>query len=302
MLACRASRFDFLSSFLRKRYKLVIVAWIIGLVVFGTQIPTFFGAVSYNVAGSNFGGPDRTPSPSRRRTSSPRSFRPRTTTGGNGIILVLQNQQMYSSSVAVRAPRPERDRSPRTPRSRGASPGWTASTRRSIRSSSRSSRPSCRRSPSSTRASASDANGTCRLLPQSTWDVASSIVANATAASFASSPLFTARASSLASFLLLLQHGLQPVAGQGGDREPSSPNESYLQYPLVLSRLDHEEPRQPRQRDDDRGLQLRGPADRQDDRRLQGRRLGLERPVARDVLRHGRRRCSPLTSRRSSVR
>jgi len=92
------SRFDVLSSFLKKRYKLVILCWIIGLVAIGSQIPTFFGAVSYNVAGSNFGGPSNAESQVAQNIFNAQ-FPSQNNTGGNGIIVVLQNGQMYSPAV-----------------------------------------------------------------------------------------------------------------------------------------------------------------------------------------------------------
>src|ERR1700733_16280068 len=51
------SAFDAFNSFLRRRRKLIIVAWLIAVILAGTQISIFFSHVSYNVAGSNFGGP-----------------------------------------------------------------------------------------------------------------------------------------------------------------------------------------------------------------------------------------------------
>jgi RND superfamily putative drug exporter len=92
------SRFDVLSSFLRKRYKLVLVVWIIAVIVFGTQIPTFFGAVSYNIAGSNFGGPKNAESQLAQNIINAQ-FPSANDSGGNGIIVVLQNTQMYSPAV-----------------------------------------------------------------------------------------------------------------------------------------------------------------------------------------------------------
>jgi RND superfamily putative drug exporter len=92
------SRFDILSSFLRKRYKLVLVAWVIALVAFGSQIPTFFGAVNYNVAGSNFGGPTNAESQLAQNILTAQ-FPSASNSSGNGIIVVLQNGQMYSDSV-----------------------------------------------------------------------------------------------------------------------------------------------------------------------------------------------------------
>ncbi|MDG6925292.1 MAG: MMPL family transporter [Nitrososphaerota archaeon] len=93
-----SSRFDILSSFLRKRYKLVLVAWVIALVAFGSQVPTFFGAVNYNVAGSNFGGPTNAESQLAQNILNVQ-FPSASNSSGNGIIVVLQNSQMYSDGV-----------------------------------------------------------------------------------------------------------------------------------------------------------------------------------------------------------
>ncbi len=61
------------------------------------------------------------------------------------------------------------------------------------------------------------------------------MVANATAASFASSPLFTARESSLASFLSSFSSGYSPSQVRAGIDKVVT-GESYPQYPLILSR------------------------------------------------------------------
>ena len=71
-------------------------------------------------------------------------------------------------------------------------------------------------------------------LPGRPWDAASSIVANGTAASFASSPLFTARTSSLASLLSSFSTGYSPSQVRAGIENVVT-KESYLQYPLILS-------------------------------------------------------------------
>jgi uncharacterized membrane protein YdfJ with MMPL/SSD domain len=92
------SRFDAFSSFLRKRRKLIIVAWIIAVIVAGTQIPAFFGSVSYNVGNSNFGGPSNAESQLAQNIIDAQ-FPSSNNSGGNGIIVVLQNDQMYSGAV-----------------------------------------------------------------------------------------------------------------------------------------------------------------------------------------------------------
>ncbi len=93
------SRLDILSSFLRKRYKLVLVLWIIALIGFGTQITTFFGAVNYDVAGQSFGGPTNSESQQAQNILNAQFPSSNDSSGNNGIIVVLQNGDMYSSQV-----------------------------------------------------------------------------------------------------------------------------------------------------------------------------------------------------------
>jgi len=225
------SRFDFLSSFLQRRYKLVIVAWIIALVVFGTQIPTFFGAVSYNVAGSNFGGPTNAESQLAQNIIAAQ-FPSANNTGGNGIIVVLQNRQMYSSATQSALLGLNRSLAS-DPVLSSSFTGMDSlySTEYSLLESVV---PSLLPQVAQLNATLA-ASGGSSPASAPTWDVASSLVANATAASFASSPLFTAREPSLASFLSSFSSGYSPSQVRAGiDRVVTG--ESYLQYPLVLSR------------------------------------------------------------------
>src|SRR5271167_849670 len=92
------SRFEAFNSFLRRRHRLVILAWIIAVVVAGTQISVFFNHVSYNVAGSSFGGPTNAESEVAQGILNAQ-FPKSVNSSDNGIIVVLQNDQMYSSSV-----------------------------------------------------------------------------------------------------------------------------------------------------------------------------------------------------------
>ena len=92
------SRFDPFNSFLRRYHKLIIVAWIIAVIVAGSQISVFFSHVSYNVAGSNFGGPTNSESQQAQNIINaqfPRSVN----SSDNGIIVVIQSSPVYSSSV-----------------------------------------------------------------------------------------------------------------------------------------------------------------------------------------------------------
>src|ERR1700731_77299 len=56
-----ASRFDPFNAFIRKRRRLIILAWAVALVASLLFIPSFFSAVSYNVTGG-IGGPTNTES------------------------------------------------------------------------------------------------------------------------------------------------------------------------------------------------------------------------------------------------
>jgi putative drug exporter of the RND superfamily len=96
------SLFDSLNHFIRKRYKLVIVAWVIAVVFSLLLIPSFFASVSYDLTGG-FGGPPnteaektadliRTQFPSESNSSSGSS-------GSNSIIVVIQNTSAYSDKL-----------------------------------------------------------------------------------------------------------------------------------------------------------------------------------------------------------
>ncbi len=102
------SRFEAFNSFLRRRHKLIILAWIIAVSVAGTQISAFFNHVSYNVAGSSFGGPTNAESQVAQNILNAQ-FPKSANSSGNGIIVVLQNGQMYSSSVQSVGPGAEPD-------------------------------------------------------------------------------------------------------------------------------------------------------------------------------------------------
>ena len=91
-------RLEAFNSFLGKRRKVIIVAWIIALIVAGTQIPAFFSSVSYNVENSNLGGPTNAESQLAQNIIDAQ-FPSSNDSGANGIIVVLQNGQMYSGSV-----------------------------------------------------------------------------------------------------------------------------------------------------------------------------------------------------------
>jgi RND superfamily putative drug exporter len=228
----RLPGFHGFNAFLRKRRKVIIVAWIVAVIVAGTQIPSFFNSVSYNVTGSNFGGPNNTESQQAQNIINAQ-FPSANGTGSNGIILVLQNQNTYSpadqsSLIGLN-------------RTLAGDPVLASSFTGmdSIYSTEfsflESVLPSLLPQVAQVNASLSSESGHgMGSSPSTYWDIASSIVANATAASFAASPVFTARESSLASFLSSFSSGYNPNQVKAGI-EGVVTGESYSQYPLILS-------------------------------------------------------------------
>ena len=94
------SLFDSLNHFIRKRYRLVIVAWVIAVVLSLVLIPSFFSAVSYDLTGS-FGS---TPNSEADKTSDiiQAQFQSESSNSGasnNSIIVVIQNTSVYSDSL-----------------------------------------------------------------------------------------------------------------------------------------------------------------------------------------------------------
>ena len=218
---------------MRRHHRLIIVAWIIAVIVAGTQIPVFFSSVSYNVAGSSFGGPTNAESQVAQKTIDTQ-FPSSANSSGNGIIVVLQNGQMYSSSVqsAVLG----------LNRTLAADPTLSKNYTglRSIYTTEYSFLASV--VPSLVQ-QVSKLNSTVALsgppghplTPQQSWDLASQLVANASASSFSTSPLFTANARQLGSLLSSLSAGTNASRVRAAILGVVS-SETYPEYPLSLSR------------------------------------------------------------------
>jgi putative drug exporter of the RND superfamily len=229
------SRLDILSSFLRKRYKLVLVAWLIALVVFGSQINTFFGAVNYNIAGSSFGGPTNSEAQQAQNILDAQFPTANSSSGGNGIILVIQNDRMYSSSVQSALINLNGSLSS-DPHLSGSFTGMD-----SLYSTEYSSLaqlvPTLLPQVAEANASIAEAAESAHepVTANYTWSLASSTVANGTAAALASSPLFTVRASSLAALLSSFSSGYS-ASQISTELKTVVVGDDYLQYPLALSR------------------------------------------------------------------
>ncbi|MDA4116410.1 MAG: MMPL family transporter [Thaumarchaeota archaeon] len=221
------SRFEAFNSFLRRRHRLVILAWIIAVVIAGTQISVFFNHVSYNVAGSSFGGPSNAESEVAQGILNAQ-FPKSVNSSDNGIIVVLQNDQMYSSSVqsSVLALNRTLAADPVLAKNfTGLSSLYTteyeflASVMPSLVE------------------QVSQLNSTlaAHAPPGQSWDLASQLVANGSASSFSTSPLFTANTKQLGSLLSSLSSGTSPAQVRAALLGVVS-NETYPEFPLVLSR------------------------------------------------------------------
>jgi len=94
------SKFDSYNSFLRKRYKLIILVWFVALLGSLVFVPSFFSSVSYDVANANLGGPSNTESQTAQNIIN--SQFPPSASAGSGnysILIVLQNSYVYSDPV-----------------------------------------------------------------------------------------------------------------------------------------------------------------------------------------------------------
>jgi putative drug exporter of the RND superfamily len=225
------SRFDPFNSFLRRYHKLVIVAWIIAVIVAGSQISVFFSHVSYNVAGSNFGGP--TNSESEVTQGIINAEFPRTVNSSdNGIIVVLQSPQVYSSSVQSAVLGFNRTVAGDAVLSKnftGVSSVYT--TEYSFLASVV---PALVKQVSQLNSSVA-AMGSLPMTAQQTWDIASQLVANGTVSSFSGSPLFKVNAARMTALLSSLSTGTSAPQVKAAMLRVVV-NESYSEYPLVLSR------------------------------------------------------------------
>ena len=93
-----SSRFNSFNAFIVRHRRLVIVTWVLVLIISATQIPVFFGAVSYNISNADLGGPKNTESQEAQNVLNA-EFPTNASGGNNGIIVVLQTSQAYSTAV-----------------------------------------------------------------------------------------------------------------------------------------------------------------------------------------------------------
>jgi RND superfamily putative drug exporter len=91
------SFFDSLNGFIRRRYRAVIGAWAVAVLLSLILIPSFFSAVSYDLT-SGFGVPSNTES-ERAASIIQSEFPPPSNSSGNSILVVIQGAQVFSDSL-----------------------------------------------------------------------------------------------------------------------------------------------------------------------------------------------------------
>jgi len=90
------SYFDSLNHFIQKRYKWVIVAWVVAVLLSLVLIPSFFSSVSYNLTGG-FGAPPN--SEADKAANIVNVQFPTSNASDHSILVVVQNASVYSDAL-----------------------------------------------------------------------------------------------------------------------------------------------------------------------------------------------------------
>ncbi len=91
------SFFDSLNVFIRKRYRWVIAAWVVAVLLSLILIPSFFSAVSYDLTGG-FGAPSNSES-EKAANILQTQFPSSSNVSSSSILVVIQGAQVYSDSL-----------------------------------------------------------------------------------------------------------------------------------------------------------------------------------------------------------
>ena len=91
------SFFDSLNHFIRRRYRWVIIAWVVAVLLSLVLIPSFFSSVSYNLTGG-FGAPSNTMSVKAANIVQAQ-FPSSTNSSDTSILVVIQGAPVYSDSL-----------------------------------------------------------------------------------------------------------------------------------------------------------------------------------------------------------
>ncbi|HTY74626.1 MAG TPA: MMPL family transporter [Candidatus Nanoarchaeia archaeon] len=90
------SYFDSLNHFIQKRYRWIIIAWIVAVLISLVLIPSFFSSVSYDLTGG-FGSPPNSEADKAANIVSAQF--PTTNASSQSILIVIQNAIVYSDAL-----------------------------------------------------------------------------------------------------------------------------------------------------------------------------------------------------------
>lgn len=217
------SFFDPLNSLIRKRHRVIVVVWVLALILSAPLVSSFFSSVSFNITGSNAFSVAN--SESQKAQSVLNAEFPSLSTGNGPVIVVFQNQNVYSNGVKTDL----------------------FSLNRTLGSDSKLTNFTGVESFYTEEESLLDSTvpgyleqvaQIAKTIPNSTgtaaWDAAARDFASETSSLFSSSPLFTINASSLYNLLAELNANSTPSQVRASVANLMS-TESYAAYPYALS-------------------------------------------------------------------
>ena len=195
------SFFDLLNHFIQRRYRWVIIAWVVAVLLSLVLIPSFFSSVSYNLTGG-FGAPSNTMSVKAANIIQAQ-FPSLTNSSDNSILVVIQGAPVYSDALQqeVLALNNTISKDQNIGNYTGESSLYSLED-----SLLNSSVPDILDQVESLQSSMITNNS--GLNETQTWNLACNLISNATQNTFSDSPLFTIDTASLSNFL----SGLSPNA------------------------------------------------------------------------------------------
>ena len=226
-----ASRFDSFNTFIRKRRRLIIVAWIVAVIVSLLFIPSFFSSVSYNVTGG-LGGPTNTES-QRAANILAAEFPGGNNGSSSSVLLVFQgsssNNNVFSNSIksAVLDLNRTFSTDPKIGNYTGFASVYTSET--GILNSSL---PSLLGQVAGLEKEI--ASSTSGISFSQAWNAASGLVANGTRSIFSRSPLFQVNSTSLQQVLASLPNATSAQVNSAVERVIG--NTPFADYPYIPSR------------------------------------------------------------------
>ena len=217
------SFFDPLNALIRKRYRAIVVVWILVLLVSFPLVSSFFSSVSFNVSASNLSVPN---SESDRAQAVLNAQFPSMNYSGHSVIVVLQNQNVYSKDIRLGILSLNHTLAADSKEAHFTGISSLYSVEESLLD-------------STVPAYVSQVARIAGQIPGSgngtyAWNLASREVAGGVAGTFTSSPLFTVNATSLYDFL----SGLKTASTPGQIRVSVAGlllTENYGDYPYRLS-------------------------------------------------------------------